>query len=152
MRRIRCLGPTPSKTMAYTSTGAMSRQWEAMVGIADRKVMGGRIKTLRKAKHWPQKHLALMVGIRFEQLNKYESGLNTPPVDTLVRLAEALDTTVDYLLTGTFMDEAKFANARLFRRLQALEQLDEEDQQALIRIIDAMVSQQRMVSVLAPVD
>ena len=38
-----------------------------MVGIADRKVMGGRIKALRKAKHWPQKHLALMVGSRFER-------------------------------------------------------------------------------------
>lgn len=123
-----------------------------MADTADKKAIGARIKTLRKAKHWQQKQLALMVDVRFEQINKYEGGFNTPPVDVLVRLADALDTTVDYLLTGSPMDESKFANARLFRRLQALEQLDEPGQQALIRILDAFITQQRVTSAVTPVD
>ncbi|MES9856125.1 MAG: helix-turn-helix transcriptional regulator [Sedimenticola sp.] len=38
--------------------------------------------------------------IRFQQLNKYESGLNLPPAEMLIKLADALGTTVDFLLTG----------------------------------------------------
>jgi transcriptional regulator with XRE-family HTH domain len=123
-----------------------------MVETADRKAMGVRIKTLRKAKHWPQKQLAGALGIRFEQLNKYESGLNNPPVDMLVKLSEALDTTVDYLLTGAQIEDSQLANVRLFRRFQALERLGEEEQQTVMRVIDAMVAQHRVASALAPVD
>ena len=152
MKRIRFLNPAPPKSMAYTPHGTMPNGWESMVGSADRKVIGGRIKMLRKARHWQQKELALMVGIRFEQLNKYESGLNTPPVDTLVKLDNALDTTVEYILTGTEIEQSNLANIRLFRRFQALENLGQDDQQTIIRLIDAFIAQHRIVAVLAPVD
>lgn len=123
-----------------------------MTGIADRKAMGARIKTLRKAKHWPQKQLANMVGIRYELLNKYEGGFGVPPVDVLARLADALDTTADYLITGTRAEASQLANIRMFRRFQALEHMTEEDQQAIMRVLDAFIAQQRMASVLVPVD
>ncbi|HEY7885301.1 MAG TPA: helix-turn-helix transcriptional regulator [Cellvibrionaceae bacterium] len=44
-----------------------------------RKAFGIRLKELRKQKRWSQKELAAKVEIRFQQLNKYESGLNLPP-------------------------------------------------------------------------
>ncbi|MBV1879079.1 MAG: helix-turn-helix domain-containing protein [Pseudomonadales bacterium] len=37
-----------------------------------------RLKELRKQKRWSQKEMAAKVEIRFQQLNKYESGLNLP--------------------------------------------------------------------------
>lgn len=114
--------------------------------------MGMRVKTLRKARHWPQKQLAATLGIRFEQLNKYESGLNSPPIEMLVKLADALDTSIDYLLTGAGAEDSQLASSRLFRRFQALEHLAEEDQQTVIRVIDAMIAQQRVTSALASVD
>lgn len=123
-----------------------------MDDIADKKAIGARIKALRKARHWPQKQLANMVGVRYEQLNKYEGGFATPPADILVRLAAALDTTVDYLLTGTQIEETNLANIRLFRRFQALEHMAEEDQQTIIRLIDTFVAQHRIAAVLTPVD
>jgi len=123
-----------------------------MVETADRKAMGVRIKTLRKAKGLPQKALAAVLGIRFEQLNKYEGGFNNPPVDMLVKLADALGTSVDYLLTGNPVEDSRLANARLFRRFQALEHLAQDDQETVIRVIDAVIAQRRMASALAPVD
>ena len=120
-----------------------------MADIADKKALGTRIKALRKVRHWTQKELGQRLGIRFEQLNKYESGLNSPPVEMLVKLADALETSVDYLLTGT---DSTLANARLFRRFQALEHLGEEDQLTVIRVIDAMLAQQRVASAMVPVD
>ncbi len=63
-----------------------------------------------------------------------------------------MDTTVDYLLTGAQIEDSQLANIRLFRRFQALERLGEEEQQTVMRVIDAMVAQHRVTSALAPVD
>lgn len=141
-----------AKTIAYTQAGSTRHDWEAMDDIADKKAIGARIKALRKARHWPQKLLAAKVGVRYEQLNKYEGGFHIPAAETLIRLAEALDTTVDYLLTGTEAEQSNLANIRLFRRFQALEHMDEEDQQTVMRVIDAFIAQRRVASAITPVD
>ncbi len=60
-----------------------------------RKAFGSRVKEMRKNRHWTQKELANRVDVRFQLLNKYEGGQHIPPADTLIRLAKALDTTVD---------------------------------------------------------
>ena len=117
-----------------------------------RKVMGTRLKTLRKQKAWSQKELAAKVGIRFQQLNKYESGLNTPPAEMLVRLADVLAVSVDFLLTGNPVEGTPLASSRLFRRFQVLEALGNDDQETVIKVIDAIIAKQRMESALATVD
>jgi transcriptional regulator with XRE-family HTH domain len=117
-----------------------------------RKAFGARLKALRKAKRWSQKELAGKVDIRFQQLNKYESGLNVPPADMLVKLADALATSVDYLLTGNASDESPLASSRLFKRFQHVEALSADDQETVIKIIDAMLAKQRVESALVSVD
>ena len=114
--------------------------------------MATSITQRHRIPHWPQKQLAATLGIRFEQLNKYESGMNSPPSDMLIKLADALDTSVDYLLTGNSSGDGQLASARLLRRFQALEHLAAEDQHTVIRVIDAMIAQQRVTSALTPVD
>jgi len=53
--------------------------------------------------------------------------------------SDALATTVDYLLTGNPAEDTKLASTRLFRRFQAVESLAEDDREAIIKVIDAMV-------------
>ena len=117
-----------------------------------RKAFGVRLKALRKQKRWSQKELAAKVDIRFQQLNKYESGLNLPPAEMLIKLADALGTTVDYLLTGNPVEEMPLGNARLFRRFQAVESFDTEDQEAVIKLIDAMIAKHKMQTTLTSLD
>ena len=117
-----------------------------------RKEFGVRVKTLRKQKRWSQKELAAKLEIRFQQLNKYESGLNSPPAEMLVKLADALETSVDFLLTGNPVEESPLGNRRLFKRFRALEQLDANNQETVIKVIDAMIAKQRVESALQPVD
>jgi transcriptional regulator with XRE-family HTH domain len=117
-----------------------------------RKAFGARLKTLRKQKNWAQKELAAQVDVRFQQLNKYESGLNIPPAEMLVKLADALGVSVDFLLTGNLVEDSPLASSRLFRRFQVLEAMDGDDQETVIKVIDAMVAKQRIASALAPVD
>lgn len=117
-----------------------------------RKTFGTRLKELRKQKRWSQKEMAAKVEIRFQQLNKYESGLNLPPAEMLIKLADALTTTIDYLLTGSPAEDSPFASSRLFKRFRAVERFDDDDQEAIIKLIDAMIAKQQMQSALRPID
>ncbi len=114
--------------------------------------LGVRIKSLRKQKRWSQKELAAKVDIRFQQLNKYESGLNMPPAEVLVALADALESTVDYLLTGNPAEDSPLGNSRLFKRFQELELFDEDDRETVIKVIDAVIAKRRMEGAIQSVD
>jgi transcriptional regulator with XRE-family HTH domain len=109
-----------------------------------RKAIGARIKALRKQKKWTQKELAARLDIGLSQFNKYESGLHTPQVEKVIRLAELFDTTTDFLLTGDRADQKPLHNIKLLDRLQSLECFDNDDQETIIKIIDAMIMKKRM--------
>ncbi|MBF0548019.1 MAG: helix-turn-helix transcriptional regulator [Candidatus Riflebacteria bacterium] len=110
---------------------------------------GKRIKALRKQKRWSQKELAQKIGVQFQQLNKYEGGLHAPPIDKLLLLADALGTTIDFLLSGNQSEIAPLQNRRLLERLQAMEKFENEDQEMLIRLIDAMIVKNRAQGLLS---
>ncbi len=115
-----------------------------------RKNFGKRIKELRKQKKWTQKELAAKNNIRFSQLNKYECGLNIPRADKLIQLAEVFDTTVDYLLTGDSTEERPLHNIRLLERFRELEKFKSEDQEAVIKLIDALIVKNQVEGVVKP--
>lgn len=112
------------------------------------KAFGARLKELRKQKDWTQKELAGKVGIRFSQLNKYESGLHAPPPEKLIELAEVLGTTVDYLLTGDRAEAVPLHSTRLLDRFRALEGFQADDQEAVIRLLDAMILKHKVQGAL----
>lgn len=115
-----------------------------------RKGLGLRIKQLRKHHKWTQKELAAKIDVRFPQLNKYESGLHAPPVEKLVKIAEVFDTTVDFLLTGNRSEQRPLHNLRLLERFQALEEFNAEDQEAVIKLIDAMIVKNKVEGAINP--
>ncbi len=117
-----------------------------------RKAFGSRVKEMRKNRHWTQKELANRVDIRFQLLNKYEGGQHIPPADTLIRLAKALDTTVDYLLTGDAIKDEPLANVHLYRRFQTLEALSDEDRTTVISVIDAIIAKRQVENAMKPID
>jgi transcriptional regulator with XRE-family HTH domain len=65
-----------------------------------------RIKKLRKSKGLSQSELARTIGVNQTQYNRYETGKTKVPVDVLLRIAQELDTTVDYLLTGMAIEKS----------------------------------------------
>jgi len=56
-----------------------------------------KIKTLRLEKGLTQKELAAKMGCHPSQVSHYERGRRVPKIPNLMRLAKALDTTLDYL-------------------------------------------------------
>jgi helix-turn-helix motif len=59
--------------------------------------MKNRIIEFRKALNLTQRQLAEKVGITYQSLQRYEKGTVLPIVDIAIKLAEALDTTVENL-------------------------------------------------------
>lgn len=77
--------------------------------------------------------------------------MHTPPLDKLVSLAQALETTVDYLVTGDPAQDVPLHNTQLRERFKALEGFNAQDQETVIKLIDAMIVKQRFESEVQPV-
>jgi transcriptional regulator with XRE-family HTH domain len=58
--------------------------------------VGGQILKQRQVKGLSQTQLAEYVGVSYQQIQKYETGVNRPKVKTLQKLAEALEVPVTY--------------------------------------------------------
>lgn len=63
--------------------------------------LGKRLREARQAKGLSQRHLGAALGLHQSTLAGYEAGVRQPDNAILVRLAEVLDVSVDYLLGRT---------------------------------------------------
>ena len=63
--------------------------------------MKSNLRTLRKSKGYTQIALQMKTGIEQALLSKFESGERTPPTETLVRLADFYNVSIDYILCRT---------------------------------------------------
>ena len=63
-------------------------------------MLGIRIALLRVEKGWSQAELARRIGVSPSAVGMYEQGRREPSLALVVCLAQALDVTTDYLLTG----------------------------------------------------
>ena len=63
--------------------------------------MKTRLKALRKEKGLTQIALQMKTGIEQALLSKFENGERIPPTDTLLRLADFYDVSIDYILCRT---------------------------------------------------
>ena len=60
-----------------------------------------RLKQLREVKNLTQLRLAMELNVSQETISGYEIGKAVPPAEMLVKLADTLDTSVDYILGRT---------------------------------------------------
>jgi transcriptional regulator with XRE-family HTH domain len=104
-----------------------------------KKSIGTRIAALRNQHGWMLKEMASKLDVGFSVYTKWEYGMHVPPVDKLIQLAELMQTTIDYLLTGNRTEGKPLHNTRLLERLHALESLPSEDMEAAITVLDGLV-------------
>lgn len=64
-------------------------------------VMRNKLKDLRKSRGYTQISLQMQTGIEQALLSKFENGERIPPTETLVRLAEFYNVSIDYILCRT---------------------------------------------------
>lgn len=103
------------------------------------KNLNERLVVLLERKNMTQKDLAVKAGVTEAAISHYIKGNRMPRVSVLTRIAEALDTTPDYLLNGieTGADsEIKYAKRLIARNVHQMTREEKMD------IIDILMSKE----------
>lgn len=109
-----------------------------------------RLKALREARKITQARLAELLSVDPRVYNRWERGTATPQFDTVVRIAGILQVSLDELAgIEEPKHEPKIHNPKLHALVNQLDSLTDEDQQALIILMDSLVKRSKMSKVLA---
>jgi transcriptional regulator with XRE-family HTH domain len=102
---------------------------------------GVRLTLFREHLKLSMTQLANLIGIDYMQVSRYEKGQSLPSLETAVRLARALQVSLDELATGTEPPAPlPFNNMRLFERLRKLDQLPPDRQELALRVLDTVIA------------
>lgn len=106
-----------------------------------------RLKDLIKEKNLLQKEFAVKAGIKKRALDMYLGAQTSmPPADVAVKIAKALDITVEYLITGEDSSlglENPKLNKKYTRFINKLEILDDVDQAIVENLIDSLIDKKQ---------
>lgn len=110
------------------------------------ETMGERIQQLRKNTGLTQADLAKKIGISHTQMARYEIKGVQPPANTLKKLADVFDTTVDYLVSGDKDEKVKdsLKDAELLQQFKAVEQFADDDKSVVKKLIDAFIVKKQL--------
>jgi transcriptional regulator with XRE-family HTH domain len=108
------------------------------------------LRDLRSARKLTQTRIAELLQVSPRVYSRWETGDVTPHFDTIVRIAELLDVSLDDL-AGRKESQAppKIRNHELHRLYQKVDLLSDEDQKALLIVLDSLVKRSSMHRVMA---
>ncbi|MFL9868426.1 helix-turn-helix transcriptional regulator [Paraburkholderia fungorum] len=113
-------------------------------------VFAERLRLLRFARKMTQLRLAELLEVNPRVYNRWERGLATPQFDTVVRIADIFQITLDELAGRTAAPaELKIHNHELFNLCQQVDSLPDAEQQALILVIDSFVRKTQVQKVMS---
>jgi transcriptional regulator with XRE-family HTH domain len=97
---------------------------------------------LRETAHLSQQELADRAGLHIGQVSCYEREVIGPTAEKVLLLAQALGVTTDTLLgrPSAVKELPNIKNPLLFERFVVLQDLDRDDQDAAMRVIDALIT------------
>ncbi len=102
-----------------------------------KKLIGSRIKNLRRIRRYSQERLAEIIDINSKYLSSVERGQENPTLDLFIRLSQGLKISIHEIFQ---IEEEGTAPKLLRRKLKTLtEEVGEEDLASVIRILEALV-------------
>ena len=107
--------------------------------------VGLHIKDIRTKKGLLQKEVAAAAGLHPANYNKMEKGEREPSIEALDKISKLFDMTVDQIINyeGDLPKDVTIENKSVAERMKLIEQLEEEDKQAIFRIIDGMLTKSK---------
>lgn len=109
---------------------------------SDMLQVGLNIKEIRSKKGLLQKEVAAAAGLHPANYNKMEKGEREPSIDALDKIAKLFDMTIDQIIhyEGDVPQDVTIEDKSVLERMKLIDQLEEEDKQAVFRIIDGMLT------------
>ena len=116
------------KVFAQTIQGVFYLQ-----STIDYKKLGLRINKVRTSRNLTQENLAQMVGCNPSHISNVENAHTKVSLITLLTIANALNTTIDYLLTDQYENSVNTLDSMI---LKALQKFDNEKKERILKIIE----------------
>ncbi|AXR62923.1 helix-turn-helix domain-containing protein [Leptospira mayottensis] len=112
--------------------------------------LGTNIRSLRSKKGWSQTELADKIGVHLTHINRIENGKYLPSLDTVVLLAEALESSLDILVNGSTESskDIRIEDQSFAEKIRLLNSLDEEEKKAVTLFLDSLLSKKKMIGML----
>lgn len=106
----------------------------------DMSAFAERLRLLREARNLSQVRLSELLGVDPRAYNRWEKGATAPHLDTVIRIADVLQVTLDELVgRQPVSDDVRIHNHTLHALWQKADLLPDSDQQALITVLDSFV-------------
>lgn len=107
-----------------------------------------KIKALRKGANMSQQDLAEKLHIHVTHLSKMENGHLMPSIDIVQRLMKIYAVSADQLLNEDENSVVDIQNHEINEQIAMINQLDEDEKNALLKIISSMLTKKRMKDLL----
>jgi transcriptional regulator with XRE-family HTH domain len=103
--------------------------------------LGERIKRLRQERNWSQVQFAERLNVHQKQVSGYERGVHSPSVEVLIRMAELLDVSLDYLAFENRENApiAQIADRDLLLKMEEVDKLPEADKTTIKAVLDSFI-------------
>ena len=103
-----------------------------------------KLRLARQQKGFTQGQLAQRVGSDSQRISKYERGVMVPTTAILVKLADALDVSLDYLLRDAEdRPIGKIRDATLLNQFAQIDSLADDDKQLVKGLLDAFIKKSK---------
>ena len=110
---------------------------------------GQKIKKIRKEKKWTQADLAEKLNIHLTHVSRLETSRYAPSLELLKRISNLFGVTVDYLLKEEVEDyQEEIKNKSLAEKIALIDRLEKEEQDAIIKVIDGLITKQKILELL----
>lgn len=110
-----------------------------------------RLRMLRTERGLTQTRLAELLGMPARSYNRWERGGHVPHLEMAVKIADLLQVSLDELVGRKEASEhVGIRNHELHQLVQQVDGLPDEDQQALITVMDGLVKKTQLAKVLHP--
>jgi len=108
-----------------------------------------KIKLLRKRKGISQQELAELTGLNMSYVSRLENGHHEPSIEVIRKMTQIFEVSADYLLNDNEGDlEINIKGRDLADRIRLIESLPDRKKEALMEIIDDMLTNEKLRALL----
>lgn len=108
--------------------------------VSEAKKIGMQIQIARKKRQLSQADLAQMVDLTPKYLSMIECGTKTPKLETLISIANALETDANSLLAGVLNTSSVVESAFFSDVIDKYQELSKRQQEKVLRLLNALIT------------
>ncbi|MCL6592329.1 MAG: helix-turn-helix domain-containing protein [Firmicutes bacterium] len=103
--------------------------------------LGDKIQQLRKDKGWSQEQLSKKIGAHQRYISRYENNVCKPSADTLRKLSEVFEVSIDYLLAEEPEEDSSrgIKDKELLRWFEEANELPDYDRELIKEMIELVI-------------